>query len=116
LTANLDPYSGRKAYIQNFWFGVVPGLKGEFMADFAQVMTVSWSDYQQVLAAKTAELDDLHRAMFRVKVGAHFGRAAEEDVVAGYQDPYQHPDAPAPPKTRYAERFAQAIRLIIGRS
>jgi hypothetical protein len=116
LIANLDPYGGRKAYIQNFWFGDVPGLKGEFMADFAQVTTVSWLDYQQTLAGKTAELDELHRAMFRVKAGAHFGRVAEEDAVAGYDDPYRHADAEAPPKTPYTEKLAQAIRLILGRS
>ena len=94
LRANLDPYGGRKAYIQNFRFGPIVGLAGEHMADFAQVTTVSWQDYDQMLKKKIAELDDLHRAMFRVKIGAHFGRVAQEDKDAGYEDPYQRADAP----------------------
>lgn len=92
LKANVDPYGGDKAYIQNFWFGSVAGPPDEYMADFSQVMTVSWLDYGEVLKNKVAELDDLHRAMFRVKVGAHFGRVTEEDKAAGFEDPYGQPE------------------------
>ncbi|MGA2168745.1 MAG: hypothetical protein ABSG62_11075 [Terracidiphilus sp.] len=115
LIANVDPYGGAKAFIQNFWFGKVPGLHGEFMADFAQPTTISWADYQKVLQTKIAELDDLHRAMFRVKVGAHFGRVAQEDKAAGYEDPYLRPDSPPAPKVPYIEKIAQAFRLILGK-
>ena len=115
LKANVDPYSGQKAFIQNFWFGRVADLAGDYMADFGQVMTASWLDYDHVLRNKTAELDDLHRAMFRVKVGAHFGRVTQEDKDAGYEDPYQRPDCPSPPRAPYGEKFRQAIRLLIGR-
>lgn len=115
LKANLDPYGGRKAYLQNFWLGDIPGLNGEYMTDFAQVTTLSWSDYKQIAAKKVAELDDLHRAMFRVKVGAHFGRVAEEDKAAGYEDPYQHPDSPPPPRSPFFEKIARAIRLLFGK-
>ena len=85
------------------------------MADFGQVMTVSWVDYDHALKHKIAELDDLHRAMFRVKVGAHFGRVAQEDKDAGYEDPYQRSDSPAPPKVPYGEKFRHALRLLTGR-
>jgi hypothetical protein len=115
LKANVDPYGGPKGFFQLFWLGNVPSLHGEFMADFAQPMTVSWADYQKILVSKIGELDDLHRAMFRVKVGAHFGRAAQEDIDAGYEDPYQRPDSPPVPKAPYAEKLAQAIRLILGK-
>lgn len=115
LRANVDPYGEGKAFTQLFWFGAVPGLDGEFMADFAQVMTVSWNDYDQVLGRKIAELDDLHRAMFRVKAGGHFGRAAAEDVAAGYGDPYTPTDAPGVPRTLYRQKFIRALRLLAGR-
>jgi hypothetical protein len=92
LIANLDPYGDRKAFIGNFWFGSIPGETWEFMADFGQVMTAPWADYSQVLSRKIAELEDLHRAKFRVKVGAHFGRVTEEDRAAGFEDPYQRGD------------------------
>ncbi len=115
LMANLDPYGERKAFFQNFWFGAIAGLGGEYMADFGQVMTVSWMDYDHILKNKIAELDDLHRAMFRVKVGAHFGRVTDEDKAAGFEDPYSRPDCPAPPKIPYRDKFRQAMRLLIGR-
>jgi hypothetical protein len=115
LTANLDPYGDRKAFFQNFWFGKIAGLDGEYMADFGQVMTVSWMDYDHTLKNKIAELDDLHRAMFRVKVGAHFGRVTEEDKAAGLEDPYGRADCPAPPPIPYREKVRQAMRLLIGR-
>jgi hypothetical protein len=115
LRTNVDPYGGQKAFIQNFWFGEVPGLNGEFMADFAQTMTASWSDYQHIVARKITELDDLHRAMFRVKAGAHFGRVAQEDKDAGFEDPYQRPDAPTPPRVPYLQKLAQAARLLAGK-
>jgi len=115
LKANVDPYGGAKAFLQNFWFGPVMGVDGEYMADFGQVMTASWIDYDHALKNKIGELDDLHRAMFRVKVGAHFGRVAEEDKDAGYEDPYQRSDAPESPRMPYGDRFRQAIRLLTGR-
>jgi hypothetical protein len=115
LTANLDPYGGQRAFFQLFWLGTVPGLTGEFVADFAQVMTVSWPDYKHTVAGKIAELDDLHRAKFRVKAGAHFGRVTAEDLGAGLADPYRHPDSGPPPKPLYAEKVKQALRLIMNR-
>jgi hypothetical protein len=115
LTANLDPYGDRKAFFQNFWFGKIAGLDSEYMADFGQVMTVSWMDYDYTLKNKIAELDDLNRARFRVKVGAHFGRVTEEDKAAGFEDPYGRPDRPVPPRAPYSEKFKQAMRLLAGR-
>jgi hypothetical protein len=115
LTSNLDPYGDRKAFFQNFWFGKIIGLDGEYMTDFGQVMTVSWMDYDHTLKNKIAELDDLHRAMFRVKVGAHFGRVTDEDKAAGFEDPYGRPDGPVPPKVPYREKLRRAVRLLIGR-
>jgi len=115
LTANADPYGGARAYIQNFWLGEIPGLQGEYMADYSQVMTASWADYAAVLDGKVAELDDLHRAIFRVKAGAHFGRAAKEDVEAGYEDPFRRSDSPAAPRLRYLERLSRAFRLVTGK-
>jgi hypothetical protein len=53
--------------------------------------------------------------MFRVKVGAHFGRVTDEDKAAGFEDPYGRPDCPVPPKVPYREKLRQAVRLLIGR-
>lgn len=115
LKANVDPYGEERGFLQLFWLGFVPALQTELVADFGQVMTVSWSDYQDTLSKKIAELDDLNRAKFRVKIGAHFGRAAAEDKAAGLEDPYHSPSNPSSARPPYARRLAQALRLIFGR-
>lgn len=112
LRANVDPYGDRKAFLSNFWFGPLPLLGGEYMAEFAQVMTASWTDYEALLRHKVGELDDLNRAMFRVKIGAHFGRVAPEDKDAGYEDPYERADAPLAPPIQLGERLKLAWELL----
>jgi hypothetical protein len=44
---------------------------------------VGWADYDLILSKKVHQLDPLNRNKFRVKVGAVFGRPAEEDAAAG---------------------------------
>jgi hypothetical protein len=88
LKSNLDPYGEQRAFLGAFWFGTLAAAGQELMADFAQVVTMPWVDYDQILLRKIAQLDDISRAKFRVKVGAHFGRVSQEDQAAGLEDPY----------------------------
>ncbi len=89
LRRNVDPYdSSARAHHQFFCFGVLPGLEGEFIADFAQVLSVPWADYSLVLARKRHQLDPLNRNKFRVKAGAWYGRVPKDDADAGLEDPW----------------------------
>jgi hypothetical protein len=90
LRANVDPYDASvRPHHQFFCFGAVPGLEGEYIVDFAQVLSVPWADYNLVLSRKRLQLDPLHRNMFRVKAGAWFGRTPKEDFDAGLEDPWK---------------------------
>lgn len=95
LRRNVDPYDPvTRAHHQFFYFGPLPSLEGEFIADFAQVVSVPWADYNLILGRKQHQLDNLSRNMFRVKAGAWFGRTPQEDADAGLGDPWN----PQPPK------------------
>jgi hypothetical protein len=90
LRANVDPYDpSTRAHHQFYCYGSVPGLDGEFIADFAQVLSIPWADYNLVLARKRHQLDPLNRNKFRVKAGAWFGRPPKEDTEAGLADPWE---------------------------
>lgn len=92
LRANVDPYDlppDVKPHHQFFWFGSLPGLEGEYISDFAQVLSVPWADYKPILSLKSLQLDQLRRNMFRVKAGAWFGRTPKEDFEAGFEDPWK---------------------------
>ena len=90
LRANADPYDTTiRTHHQFFCFGFVPGLIGEYIADFAQVLSAPWADYNPMLSRKRQQLDPLHRNMFRVKAGAWFGRVPKEDFDAGLEDPWK---------------------------
>lgn len=95
LQGNVDPYGEARPYFQLFYLGPIVGRDGVFMADYAQVMTVAWSDYRHVLKKKILELDNVERAKFRVKAGAHIGRPADEEIEAGIANPW-HPEEPRP--------------------
>lgn len=96
LVENVDPYGEEhRPYFQFFYLGEIPGREGVYLADYSQVVTIAWADYKNVLAKKLLELDSINRAKFRVKAGAHIGRATEEEVAQGIADPW-HPVPPRP--------------------
>lgn len=88
LIANVDPYGEIRPHLQFFCFGPINGLEGEYLADFSLTLTVPWNDYDALLRKKIAQLDQLNRNKFRVKVGAHYGRPTPEDADAGFANPY----------------------------
>jgi hypothetical protein len=90
LIANINPYGDAPAHLQFFFLGEIPGLAGEYIADFALTLTVPWNEYEYVLRKKILQLDPVNRNRFRVKVGAHYGRPTPEDVAAGLENPYLH--------------------------
>jgi hypothetical protein len=96
LTNNINPWGPEYPYFQFFYYGGIAGLEGEYLADFALLTSLGWTDYDLVLGQKVHQLDDLNRNKFRVKVGAFFGRPAAEDTAAGLSDPYE-PAAPVAP-------------------
>jgi hypothetical protein len=95
LKENPDPYGERPGYLAFFYIGEHPELgPGEYVADFSQVMTVLWKDYNEILNRKVLEMDDLLRARFRVKAGAFLGRPTKEESAAGIADPWSRPTGP----------------------
>jgi hypothetical protein len=88
LVNNIDPWGQENPHFQFFYLGQINGLEGEYLADFALLMSLGWTDYELILRKKVHQLDDLNRNKFRVKVGAFFGRPTEEDVKAGLANPY----------------------------
>lgn len=92
LRANVYPYDPNiRAHHQFFFFGSATGFEGELIADFAQVLTIPWADYNLVLERKRFQLDATNRNKFRMKAGAWFGRAPKEDIDAGLEDPWNPP-------------------------
>lgn len=94
LVNNIDPWGPENSHFQFFYYGKIDGLEGEYIADFALLTSLGWTDYDIMLAKKVHQLDDLNRNKFRVKVGAFFGRPMDEDRAAGLANPYE-PAAPA---------------------
>jgi hypothetical protein len=88
LKSNIDPWGNENPHFQFFYFGQISGMPGEYIGDFGLLTSLGWSDYDLMLKKKVHQLDDLNRNKFRVKVGAYFGRPADEDVKAGLSDPY----------------------------
>lgn len=92
LRANVDPYDPNvRSHHQFFCYGAIPGLDGEYIADFAQVACVPWADYGLILNSKKFQLNDINRNKFRVKAGAWYGRPPKEDVDAGLSEPWKNP-------------------------
>jgi hypothetical protein len=107
LTDNIDPWGPVNPHFQFFYLGQVAGLQGEYLADFALLTSIAWADYGLLLNKKVAQLDDLNRNKFRVKVGAFFGRPTQEDVDAGLSNPYQPTEQP---KGKFLDRMRTWFR------
>ena len=52
LKENVDPYGSWRPYFSLFYIGDHELLGGEYMADYSQVMTVVWKDYDSILKKK----------------------------------------------------------------
>jgi hypothetical protein len=114
LRDNIDPYGAdvtQKPFFRLFYIEHEKGLAHDFIVDYAQVMTVAWKDYDQMLQKKTLQMDDISRAKFRVKAGASLGRPAKEDVDAGLADPWSPVPASAP---SFLNRLSRAARVLAG--
>lgn len=96
LQQNIDPYGEGRPYYKFFYLGEIPGRESVFLADYSQVVTISWADYKHVLGRKILELEPLERSKFRVKAGAHIGRPTSEEIADGIADPW-HPANLGPP-------------------
>lgn len=112
LEQNLDPYGGQRPFYQLFYIGKHAGLDEEYVADYGQVMTVIWKDYSAVLRNKILQMDDLNRAKFRVKAGAHFGRATDEEKTAGLDDPWRNEPQESRPAEALPQRLVRACRIV----
>jgi hypothetical protein len=96
LQENIDPYGEGRPYYQLYYLGEIPEHDGVFLADYSQVITVSWADYRHILGRKLSEMDKVARSKFRVKAGAHIGRPSAEEIADGIADPW-HPAELNPP-------------------
>lgn len=114
LRENVNPYGESRPYYQFFYLGPLPERDGEFLADYSQIMTISWTDYGRVLKKKFMQLQDIERSKFRVKAGAHVGRPSDEEITARIADPWRGDEdtlrGPAP----FGQRLSRAWRVIRG--
>jgi hypothetical protein len=115
LKGNLDPYGDQRPFFQLFYIGRAVGLDEEYVADYGQVMTVAWRDYNAALRNKILQMDDVSRAKFRVKAGAHFGRATEEDRIAGREDPWGKEPRESRILGALPQRLVRACRIVFGK-
>jgi hypothetical protein len=114
LKDNVDPYGDIRPFYALFYVGAHSKLNNEYVVDFSQAMTVRWTDYGTVLRRKVLQLDDLHRAKFRVKVGAYFGRPTSEELQAGIADPWHSTGQDQLNPLSLSKRIVRAFRLILG--
>lgn len=114
LKDNVDPYGSQRGFYALFYVGAHPLLDDELIVDFSQTMSVPWSEYSAIVSRKILQMDDVNRNKFRVKVGAYFGRAPDEDLNAGLADPWNPTDKVSAP-TSMIQRLSRAIRIIRGK-
>ena len=114
LKHNIDPYGSdvtQRPFFRLFYIEHEISLPHDFVVDYAQVMTVAWKDYDQILKKKVLQMDDVNRAKFRVKAGASLGRPAKEDIDAGLADPW----SPIPASRQsFLSRLNRAARVLAG--
>lgn len=115
LKENVDPYGDQRSFFSLFYFGSHASLDAEYIADFGQVMSVRWNDYSKVLRRKVLQLLDIERAKFRVKAGAHFGRATDEELAAGTANPWRAPTRGSTPANSLRTRIAAAYRALLNK-
>jgi hypothetical protein len=49
LIGNIDPWGPENPHFQFFYYGQVDGLVGEYVADFALLTSIAWTDYDLIL-------------------------------------------------------------------
>lgn len=114
LRANVDPYGDQRPFFPLFYIGFHALLGDEYLVDYAQAMSVRWSDYSKVLTRKVLQLEDIDRAKFRVKAGAFFGRATPEELAAGTAYPWKTGPGQPTGSISLSQRLARAYRALRG--
>jgi hypothetical protein len=97
LRANKDPRDPNDpGYIEYFYMEPHQGLLGQdWSVNFSQVVTVPTSDVALLLRKKVIQLDDRTRMKFKIKLAFTLGRANEDEINAGLENPWIEPAAPA---------------------
>ena len=95
LRSNKDPRDEENAgYIDYFYLEPHAQLEGsDWNVQFNQVVTLPTSDIDLLLRKKVIQLDDRTRMKFKIKLAFTFGRANDEELDAGLENPWLEPPA-----------------------
>jgi hypothetical protein len=98
LTSNKDPRDEDNAgYIDYFYLEPHAQLEGsDWNVQFNQVVTLPTSDINLLLRKKVIQLDDRTRMKFKIKLAFTFGRANDDELDAGLENPWLEPPAALP--------------------
>jgi len=104
LRANKDPRDPNDpGYIDYFYLEPHPELQGQdWTVSFAQIVTIPTTDIGLLLARKLLQLDDRTRMKFKVKLAFTFGRANDDEIDAGLENPW----AIMPPGANHGDHLA----------
>lgn len=96
LAANRDPRDATNpGYIDYFYLQPHEFLEGmDWNVHFNQIVTLPTSDIALLLRRKVLQLDDRTRVKFKIKLAYSLGRINEAEIAAGFEDPWQEPQAP----------------------
>jgi hypothetical protein len=102
LRSNKDPRDPDNAgYIDYFYLEPHGCLEGsDWNVQFNQIVTLPTSDINLLLRKKVIQLDDRTRMKFKIKLAFTFGRANDDELDAGLENPWIEPLEPsaAPPE------------------
>jgi hypothetical protein len=100
LSANKDPRDPQDpGYIDYFYLEPHQLLQGQdWSVHFGQVVTVPAVDIASLLRKKILQLDDRTRMKFKIKLAFTLGRANDDELAAGLENPWHElPDRGRPP-------------------
>jgi hypothetical protein len=91
LTANKDPRDqDDPGYIDYFYLEPHERLNDlEWVVHYHQIMSLPTADVAILLRRKILELDAPSRMKFKLKLAFSFGRANDEEIAAGLENPWQ---------------------------
>ena len=95
LTANKDPRSADPGYIDYFYLQPHDLLDGrDWRVHYSQSVTIPISDFALLLRKKILQLNDRERMKFKIKLAATYGRANDDELEAGLENPWLEQNAP----------------------
>jgi hypothetical protein len=99
LRANKDPRDpDDPGYIDYFYVEPDVLLHNEdWIVHYHQLISIPMADRAILLQKKILQLDDRTRMKFKIKLAFAFGRANEDEIAAGLENPWAPPAAPAQP-------------------